>query len=92
MNIPVILMGETGCGKTKLIEMASQLINRGENKIEKINIHAGIQDEDIIEFMKNLNDRVQNEDKKLLNKKINDFENLPLERQFFKTSSTYISK
>ena len=79
MNIPVILMGETGCGKTKLIEMASQLINRGENKIEKINIHAGIQDEDIIEFMKNLNYRVQNEDKKLLNKKINDFENLPLD-------------
>ena len=28
MNIPVILMGETGCGKTKLIEMASQLINK----------------------------------------------------------------
>ena len=69
-------MGETGCGKTKLIEMASQLINKGKNKLEKLNIHAGIQDEDIIDFIKNLDARVKNEDKKLYEKKIKDFENL----------------
>ena len=43
-------MGETGCGKTKLIEMAFQLLNKGEKKLAKMNIHAGIQDEDIINF------------------------------------------
>ena len=30
VGVPVILMGETGCGKTTLIEMASKLINKGK--------------------------------------------------------------
>ena len=36
-NIPVIMMGETGCGKTSLIR--------------KLNIHAGTNDKDIINFI-----------------------------------------
>ena len=47
-NIPVIMMGETGCGKTSLIRIISQLL-KSEMKI--LNIHAGISDRDIIEFM-----------------------------------------
>ena len=44
-------MGETGCGKTKLIEMASQLINKGETKIYKLNIHdKQLYDEKVTEF------------------------------------------
>ena len=53
-NIPVILMGETGCGKTSLIKMLFKLLNNGdEKKIKIFKIHAGITDKDIIDFIKN---------------------------------------
>ena len=53
-NIPVILMGETGCGKTSLIKMLSKLLNNGdEKKMIIFKIHAGITDKDIIDFIKN---------------------------------------
>ena len=87
INIPVILMGETGCGKTKLIEMASQLINRGEKKIHKLNIHAGIQDCDIIEFFKRLDIKIKNEDDRLYIEKVKEFESLPNE-----TKNAYLKK
>ena len=52
-NIPVIMMGETGCGKTLLIRKLSEMINNGSTKKLKIlNIHAGISDKDIIKFLK----------------------------------------
>ena len=73
VKIPVIMMGETGCGKTTLIEMASKLYNQGKSNIKKMNIHAGITDKNIIDFIKETNIRVQNEDKKKLNEKINEF-------------------
>ena len=51
-NIPVIMMGETGCGKTYLIRKLSELLNDGSSERMKIlNIHAGINDKDIIEFL-----------------------------------------
>jgi ABC-type uncharacterized transport system fused permease/ATPase subunit len=63
-GIPVILMGETGCGKTFLIRMMSQIYSKknikkvdeekykNKEEILKIkNIHAGITEEDIIKFM-----------------------------------------
>ena len=53
-NIPVIMMGETGCGKTSLIKMLSRLLNGGEDSNMKIlNINAGTSDKDIIDFIKN---------------------------------------
>ena len=62
-NIPVIMMGETGCGKTSLIRKLSELINNGSNNNMKIlNIHAGITDKDIIKF---LEEKVINEAKAL---------------------------
>ena len=52
-NIPVIMMGETGCGKTSLIRKLSQMLNNGSIKKMKIlNIHAGTSDKDIINFLK----------------------------------------
>ena len=52
VNIPVIMMGETGCGKTSLIRKLSQLLNNGSSRKMKIlNIHAGTTDKDIIEFI-----------------------------------------
>ena len=51
-NIPVIMMGETGCGKTSLIRKLSELKNDGDSSRMKIlNIHAGTTDNDIIQFL-----------------------------------------
>ena len=50
-SIPVILMGETGCGKTSLIKMLSIFMNKGYEKMKTLNIHAGTNEEDIIKFM-----------------------------------------
>ena len=43
-NIPVILMGETGCGKTSLIKKLNLLLNNDESNLEFIDIHPGITD------------------------------------------------
>ena len=66
-NVPVIIMGETGCGKTTLIKKLCQILNNGEklDKIIKIiNIHPGITDEDIcnemIEINKKAKERIKN--------------------------------
>ena len=50
-SIPVILMGETGCGKTSLLKMLSIFMNKGSDKMKTKNIHAGTDEEDIINFM-----------------------------------------
>ena len=59
-KIPVILMGETGCGKTSLIRIISSLSELKnsedeERKMKILNIHAGITDIDIINWIKNNN-------------------------------------
>ena len=51
-NIPTIMMGETGCGKTSLIRKLSELINNGESNMKILNIHAGIKDKEIVDFLK----------------------------------------
>ncbi|KAG4089111.1 hypothetical protein H8356DRAFT_1007620 [Neocallimastix lanati (nom. inval.)] len=48
-NIPVVMMGETGCGKTSLIKIIAEL--KGIT-MHILNIHAGIEDNDIIKFLK----------------------------------------
>jgi len=57
-NIPVILMGETGCGKTGLIRKLYQLLNNGEdmdpNK-NMVNVDSSINDEKLIEKMDEIN-------------------------------------
>ena len=72
-KIPIIMMGETGCGKTTLIEMASKLINKGKISIKKMNIHAGIVDEDIIKFMNEVDEEVKTEDKIMLKERKKEF-------------------
>ena len=79
VKIPIIMMGETGCGKTTLIEMASKLINKGKTYIKKMNIHAGITDEDIINFMKEVDEDVKTEDKLMLREKKKGFDSQPEE-------------
>ena len=62
-KIPVILMGETGVGKTKLLEMLVRIIGKGEAIWKKLEIHAGIKDEDIINFIEQVNIDVEKEKK-----------------------------
>ena len=53
-SVPIIMMGETGCGKTSLIRKLSELINNGEQKMAILNIHAGTNNQDIIDFIENV--------------------------------------
>ena len=72
-NIPVIMMGETGCGKTALIRKLSEMKNNGDkNKMKILNIHAGTNDKDIVDF---INKTVIPESKRLVEKDKNDKEN-----------------
>ena len=50
-KIPVILMGETGVGKTKLLEMLATLYGKGNLNWHILKIHAGITDENIVNFI-----------------------------------------
>ena len=64
-SVPVIMMGETGCGKTSLIKKLSELKNNGsQENIKTINIHAGITDKEIIEKIKEF-DEIAKKGKKL---------------------------
>ena len=47
-GIPVLIMGETGCGKTSLINAIVEINNY---KMLTFNIHAGVNDNEIVQFM-----------------------------------------
>ncbi|CAG8770906.1 27002_t:CDS:2, partial [Dentiscutata erythropus] len=49
-NIPVVLCGETGCGKTSLISFLSMVM---EVNFRALNFHAGVHESDILDFMEN---------------------------------------
>eukprot|EP00397_Hematodinium_sp_SG-2012_P000023 GEMP01000023.1.p1 GENE.GEMP01000023.1~~GEMP01000023.1.p1 ORF type:complete len:4845 (-),score=1374.35 GEMP01000023.1:551-15064(-) len=48
-DLPVLLMGETGCGKTALINFIADALNF---PLHTLDIHGGIDDNDIISFIK----------------------------------------
>ena len=66
-NLNLIIMGETGCGKTLLISKIYELLNNGRNiqTDNKLNIHGGFTDDDIIKKIKIINENA----KKISNKK-----------------------
>ena len=65
-NVPVIIMGDTGCGKTALITKLNQLLNNGEKTIKIINIHPGINDDLLCKIMKEMNETAKTQiDKEL---------------------------
>ena len=53
-KIPVILMGETGVGKTKLLEILATLYGKGEAKWKILQIHAGTNDKAIVDFIERI--------------------------------------
>ena len=59
-NIPVIIMGETGWGKTLLIKKMNQILNKGKMTIKIINIHPGKTDKDIYKEVKKINEEAKN--------------------------------
>ena len=67
-GIPVILMGETGCGKTSLIKILSTLLNNGTMNLKIKNIHAGIKDQDIIDYIEEVNEEANKNDKNIKDK------------------------
>ncbi len=51
-NIPVILMGETGCGKTELIKQLMKMLHKGDmNFLITKNMHSGVKESEIIEII-----------------------------------------
>ena len=60
INMPFIIMGETGCGKTLLITKLNQIINNGEILLEKINFYPDITEQIICEEMKRINNKYLN--------------------------------
>ena len=61
-NVPVIIMGETGCGKTFLITKLSQILNNGEKLVYIIKIHPGIKEEEICEKMVEENQKAREQE------------------------------
>ena len=62
-KIPVILMGETGVGKTKLLEILATLYGKGKAKWKTLQIHAGINDKNIVDFIDEVNNEVNEKEK-----------------------------
>ena len=63
-NVPVIIMGDTGCGKTCLITKLNQILNDGESYLKIINIHPGYDDEKLCEKMDEANKEAEEVKKK----------------------------
>ena len=88
-KIPVIIMGETGCGKTSLIKKLNQFQNNGNSSsLEIFNIHSGITEQDIIKKMNEINQIAQEKNEIwLFFDEINTFKSLGLFSEIFSKHS-----
>ena len=64
-DVPVIIMGETGCGKTTLITKLNQIINNGKKTLEIIDINPAITDVDLCKKMDEKNKLAQEQNGEL---------------------------
>nr|XP_039262088.1 E3 ubiquitin-protein ligase rnf213-alpha-like [Styela clava] len=58
-NIPVIVMGETGCGKTRMVEFMSKLRAAGDENVRNmvtLKVHGGVMAEDIYRSVEKANE------------------------------------
>lgn len=51
IGIPVLLMGETGCGKTYLLEYYAKVLNKDKIDFEKMVLHAGVKKSELISLL-----------------------------------------
>ncbi|GBC05045.1 hypothetical protein RclHR1_00600008 [Rhizophagus clarus] len=58
-NIPVVVCGEAGCGKTSLIGFLAGVV---EVEFRALNLHAGITEQNIKAFMKESDEKAQNKE------------------------------
>lgn len=56
-KVPIILMGQTGIGKTALVKLLTSIMDQ---KFYILNIHAGITDKKIIKFVKDIEKQEEN--------------------------------
>ena len=84
-KIPVILMGETGVGKTKLLEMLATLYGNGTCNWKRLQIHAGTTDKKIIKFIEKVTKEVEEEERKKREKEKEEGKNENEERKNEKT-------
>ena len=81
-DIPVILMGETGCGKTSLIKILANIIFKGDlNQLKILNIHSGIEDNEIIQFLEQIIRESELDDNAKLTSSLDEFNSLTPEIQ-----------
>ena len=73
-NVPIIMMGETGCGKTSLLRVLSKLQNKGELKMKIKNVHAGTEEEEIVKFMEKTEKELDEEEEEIVKKEKMDFD------------------
>ena len=58
-NVPIIMIGETGCGKTSIIIKLNEILFNGEKLIKIIHIHPDISENDLYKIMKELNTKLK---------------------------------
>ena len=82
-DIPVILMGETGCGKTSLIKILANIIFKGylNSNLKILNIHSGIEDKEIINFIDQLIKDAEVENNAKLTSALDEFNSFTPEQQ-----------
>ena len=81
-DIPVILMGETGCGKTSLIKILANIIFKGDlTNLKILNIHSGIEDNEIIQLLEQIIRDSQLEDNARLTSAMDEFNSYDIEFQ-----------
>ena len=61
-KIPVILMGETG-EKTKLLKILATFYGRGRANWKTLQMHEGINDKNIVDFIDEINNEVKEKEK-----------------------------
>jgi MoxR-like ATPase len=53
-RLPVILMGESGCGKTYLLKYVAEIIFKKRVEFFSYILYYGVKEDDFIEFMDNM--------------------------------------
>ena len=64
-GIPTILMGETGSGKTYMIQMFSLIYSESPESLYILKFHSGTTDEDIMKFIANTIRKVNDDEDKI---------------------------